>query len=56
MVTCWAGNILMHAIEGKIEKMGSRIRRRKLLLDGLKEMRRCRNFKEEALGCTKKKT
>jgi hypothetical protein len=56
MVTSCAGSMLKHVIEGRIEKMGSRIRRPKLLLDDLKEMSRCRNFREKELSCTKKKT
>jgi len=43
--------LLNHVIEGKIEGMGRRRkRRRKQLLDDLKEKRRCWNLKEEVLN------
>jgi hypothetical protein len=58
----WIGHILRrncllkHVIEGKlegrIEKMGRRGRRRKLLLDDVKEKRRYWKVKEEALDRT----
>jgi hypothetical protein len=57
--TNWIGHILRkncilkHVIDGKItgrvEKTGRRGRRRKQLLDDLKEKRGCRKLKEEAL-------
>jgi hypothetical protein len=45
-------SILKHVIEGKIEVMGRGGRRRKQLLDDLKETRRYRKLKEEALERT----
>jgi hypothetical protein len=39
-------------LEGRIEMSGRRGRRRKQLLDDLKEKRRYRKLKEEALDCT----
>jgi hypothetical protein len=39
-------------LEGRIEMMGRRGRRRKQLLDGLKEKRRYWKFKEEVLDHT----
>jgi hypothetical protein len=55
----WIGHILRrncllkHVIEGKLEeRMGRRGRRRKQLLDDLKEKRRYWKFKEEALDRT----
>jgi hypothetical protein len=44
--------LLEHVIEGKIEGMGRRGRRRKQLLDEIKEKRRYRKLKEEALDYT----
>jgi hypothetical protein len=58
----WTGHVfrrnclLKHVIEGKlegrIEVTGRRGRRRKQLLDNLKETRRCWKLKEEALDRT----
>jgi hypothetical protein len=39
-------------LEGRIEMRGRRGRRHKQLLDDLKEKRRYRKLKEEALDCT----
>ena len=41
---------LKHIIEGKIERTGRRGRRRKKLLNDLKEKREYRKMKEEALN------
>ena len=43
---------LKHVLDGKIEGTGRRRRRRTDLLDGLKERRRCLNFKDKALDGT----
>ena len=54
----WIGHILrrncllQRVIEGKIEVTGRRGRRRRKLLDDLKESRGCSDLKEEALDCT----
>jgi hypothetical protein len=58
----WIGHILCSSclleqtakgkIEGGIQMMGRPGRRRKQLLDDLKEMKECWNLKEEALDCT----
>jgi hypothetical protein len=42
-------SILRHVIEGKLDSIGIRRRRRKQLLDNLKETRRYWKLKEEAL-------
>jgi hypothetical protein len=62
----WIGHILRrncllkHVIEGKlegrIEMTGKRGRRRKQILDNLKEKRRYWKSKEEALDCTLRRT
>jgi hypothetical protein len=44
--------LLKYVIEGKIEGMERRGRRRKQLLDDFKETRRCWKLKEDALNCT----
>jgi hypothetical protein len=44
--------LLKHVIEGRIEMTGRRGRRRKQLLDGLKEKRSYCKLKEEALDRT----
>jgi hypothetical protein len=44
--------LLKHVIAGKIEGKGRRERRRKQILDDLKEKRRCWKLKEEALDRT----
>jgi hypothetical protein len=44
--------LLKHVIEGKPEVMGRRGRKRKQLLNNLKEIRRCWKFKEAAPDCT----
>jgi hypothetical protein len=43
---------LKHVIEGKVELTGRRGRRRKRLLDDLKERRRYRTLRGETLGST----
>jgi len=43
--------LLKHVIEGRIEWTGRQGRRRKQLLDDLKETRRYRKFKQGALVC-----
>jgi hypothetical protein len=42
--------LLKHVTEGKIGEMGRRGRRRKQLLDGLQEAKRCWKLKVKALG------
>jgi len=44
--------LLKHVIEGKMERMGGRRRRRKQLLNGFKEKRRTWKFTDEALERT----
>jgi hypothetical protein len=44
--------VLKHAIEGKTEGTGRRGSSRKHLLDDVKETRRCRTLKDEALDRT----
>jgi hypothetical protein len=48
---CLLKHVIEGKLEGKIEMMGRRGRRRKQLLDDLKEKRRYWNLKEEALDC-----
>jgi hypothetical protein len=49
---CLLKHVIEGKIEGRMEKTGRRGRRRKQLLDDLKEKRRYWNLKEEALDCT----
>jgi hypothetical protein len=49
---CLLKHVIEGKLEGKIEVMGRRGRRRKQLLDDLKEERGYRNLKEEALDYT----
>jgi len=49
---CPIKHVIEGKIEGRIEVMGRRGRRRKQLLDDLKERRGAWKLKEEALGCT----
>jgi hypothetical protein len=49
---CLLKHVIERKIEGRIEMMGRRGRRRKQLLDNLKEKRRYWKFKEEALNHT----
>jgi hypothetical protein len=49
---CLLKHVIEGKLEGKIEMMGKRGRRRKQLLDGLKEKRRYWKLKEEALDRT----
>ena len=48
--------LLKHVIEGEIESIGRRRRRRKQLLDDLNEKRRYCKLKEEALDRTVRRT
>jgi hypothetical protein len=45
-------HVIEGKIEGRIEVTGRRVRRRKQLLDGLKEKRGNRKLQEEATDCT----
>jgi hypothetical protein len=49
---CLLKHVIEGKLEGRLEMTGRRGRRRKKLLDDLKERRRYWNFKEEALGRT----
>jgi hypothetical protein len=49
---CLLKHVIEGKIEGRIEMTGRRGRRRKQLLDDLKEKRRYWKLKEEALDCT----
>jgi hypothetical protein len=53
---CPIKHVIEGKIEGRIDVMGRRGRRRKQLLDDLKERRGVRKLKEEALGCTLRRT
>jgi hypothetical protein len=49
---CFLKHVVEGKVEGRVEKMGRRGRRRKHLLDDLKEKRRYWKLKEEALDFT----
>jgi len=49
---CLLKRVIERKIEGKVEVTGIRGRRRKQLVDGLKENRRCCKLKDEALNLT----
>jgi uncharacterized protein (UPF0335 family) len=49
---CFLKRVIEGKLEGEIEKTRRQEKRRKQILDDIKEMRKYRNFKEEALACT----
>jgi hypothetical protein len=51
-LTCLLKHVIEGKLEGRIEMTGRRGRRRKQLLDNLKEKRSYWKLKEEALDCT----
>jgi hypothetical protein len=53
---CFLKHVIGGKLEGRIEMTGRRGRRRKQLLDGLKEKRRYCKLKEEALDRTRWRT